>query len=247
MKLTSLIYHDIETARSARRYAFTIGEFREHLAAITSAVGSVPVVPSEASDRPAFALTFDDGHFGWLQAAEALQERRWKASFFVVTGIIGRARAVSRSDLRRLAEMGHVIGTHTVDHPFQLSLKEDAYILDQWSRSKAALEDILGREVTSAAVPGGFYNARVGRAADAAGLKYLFTSEPVVTSWDVGGCRVMGRFTLTNGMSSRKVARIAAGARCEHARQYLAWNLKKAVKSVMMRPYSALRKRLYPS
>jgi len=42
--------------------------------------------------------------------------------------------------------MGHVIGTHTVDHPFLLSEKSDAFILDQWSRSKAALEDILGHE-----------------------------------------------------------------------------------------------------
>ena len=154
---------------------------------------------------------------------------------------------MDRSDLRQLARMGHVIGSHSVDHPFQLDKKDDAFILDQWSRSKAALEDILGREVTSAAVPGGFYNARVGRAADAAGLRYLFTSEPVTTSWDVGGCRVLGRFALTNGMSSRKVARIAAGAGSERAAQYLAWNLKKAVKSVMLRPYLALRKRMYPS
>lgn len=247
MKLISLIYHDIETARTDRRYSFSIADFRDHLAAIKETVGGAPEVPGGAPDMSGFALTFDDGHWGWLQAAEALQELQWKASFFVVTGRIGKAGAVDRSDIKRLAGMGHVIGSHTVDHPPQMSKRDDAFILDQWSRSKAALEDILGREVTSAAVPGGFYSARVGRAADAAGLKYLFTSEPVVTSWDVGGCRILGRFALTNGMSSRKIARIAAGARSEHARQYLAWNLKKAVKSVALRPYLALRKRIYPS
>lgn len=247
MKLISLIYHDIEAARTDHRYSFSIDEFREHLSAIKETVAGSPEVPGAVSDRPGFALTFDDGHPGWLRAAESLQELQWKASFFVVTGIIGKVGAVSRSDLKRLAGMGHVIGTHTVDHPFQLSLRDDAFILDQWSRSKAALEDILGREVASAAVPGGFYNARVGRAADAAGLRYLFTSEPVVTSWGAGGCRILGRFALTNGMSSRKVARIAAGEWSERSRQYLFWNLKKAAKSVMMRPYSALRNRLYPS
>jgi len=46
-------------------------------------------------------------------------------------------------------------------------------------------------------------------------------------------------------MSSRRVARIVAGARGERARQYLLWNLKKAAKAVMMRSYQALRKRLY--
>lgn len=247
MKLTALIYHDIETKASDHRYSFTIQEFREHLAALKATLGAAPAVPDGAPDMSGFALTFDDGHVGWLQAAEALQEYRWKASFFVVTGRIGRPGGVDRSDIKGLAEMGHVIGTHTVDHPNQISKRDDAYILDQWSRSKAELEDILGREVSSAAVPGGFYSARVGRAADAAGLKYLFTSEPVVTSWGVSGCRIFGRFALTNGMSSKKIARIAAGARSEHARQYIAWNLKKAAKSVMMRPYCALRKRLYPS
>ncbi|MDD5303378.1 MAG: polysaccharide deacetylase family protein [Elusimicrobia bacterium] len=243
--LVSLIYHDIQAAR--HRYSFTIEEFREHLAAIKEAVGGAPAVPGGGPDLSGFALTFDDGHVGWLQAAEALQELQWKAFFFVITSAVGKAGALSRSDVRRLASMGHVFGTHTVDHPYLFSARDYAFILDQWSRSKADLEDALGRKVTSGAVPGGFYNSKVGRAADAAGLKYLFTSEPVVTNWDVGGCRIYGRFSLTNGMSSRKVARIAAGARFEHARQYLGWNLKKAAKSVMMGPYQALRKRLYPS
>lgn len=243
MKLISLTYHDIQTAR--HHYSFTLEEFRQHLAAIKEAVGGAPAVLGESPGMSGFALTFDDGHIGWLKAAEALQELQWKAFFFVISGVVGKAGALERSDIKRLASMGHVIGTHTVDHPCLFSAKDDAFILDQWSRSKADLEDTLGREVTSGAVPGGFYNAKVGRAADAAGLKHLFTSEPVVTSWDVGGCRIYGRFSLTNGMSSRKVARIAAGARSEHASQYLSWNLKKAAKSVMMGPYQALRTYLY--
>lgn len=242
-KLISLTYHEFQTTR--HRYSFTIEEFRDHLAAIKKVVAGAPAVLNGINDSSGFVLTFDDGHRSWLEAAEALQELQWRAFFFVITGGIGKAGAFDRSYIKRLASMGHVIGTHTVDHPFQLSGRDDAFILDQWSRSKAALEDILGHEVTSGSVPGGFYNAKVGRAADAAGLKHLFTSEPVITSWDVGGCRVLGRFALTNGMSSRRVARIAAGARIERASQYLSWNLKKAAKSVMIRSYEALRKRLY--
>lgn len=247
VKLNSLMYHAIETSPNGGRYSFTIAEFRDHLAAIKAGVGAAPAIIGGASGMSGFALTFDDGHPGWLQAAQALEELRWKAFFFVITGVIGRAGRLDRSDIRRLAALGHVIGSHSVDHPEHLSGRGEAYILDQWSRSKAALEDILGREVTSASVPGGFYSARVARAAATAGIRQLFTSEPVATSWDVGACRVFGRFTLTNGMSSRNVARIAAGARSERARQYLSWNLKKAVKAVMLRPYLALRRRVYPS
>ena len=241
MKLISLIYHDIEAARTRRRYSFSIRDFRNHLAAIKEAVGGAPAITNGAADMSGFALTFDDGHKGWLRAAEALEELRWKAFFFVVTGLVGRAGMLERSDIKRLSAMGHVIGSHSVDHPEQISRRDDAFIRDQWSRSKAELEDILGREVTSAAVPGGYYSARVGRAADAAGVKHLFTSEPVVTSWDVGGCKILGRFVLTNGVSSRKVARIAAGSRAEHLSRYLAWNVKKAVKSFTLDPYRALR------
>jgi len=244
MKLISLMYHDIETARTAHRYSFSIREFKDHLAAIKAAVGAPPEIPGGAA-QSGYALTFDDGHLGWLQAAEALQELRWKASFFVITGLVGKAGALDSSVIRRIADMGHVIGSHSVDHPFQLSDRDDAFILDQWSRSKRSLEDILGREVTSASVPGGFYSPKVGRAAEAAGLRHLFTSEPVATSWQVGACRIFGRFALTNGMSSRRIARIVSGARLEHSGHYIAWTVKKAVKSVMMKPYLALRQRLY--
>lgn len=245
MRLISLMYHDIQA--TPHRYSFTIEEFRGHLAAIREAVQGAPAASVETRGLPGFALTFDDGHPGWLQAAEALQELQWKAFFFVITGAVGKAGALDRCDIRRLADMGHVIGSHSADHPHRLSAREDAFILDQWSRSKAALEDMLGREVTCASVPGGFYSARVGRAAMAAGIRNLFTSEPVAASWDVGGCRIFGRFTLTNAMSASKIARIAAGAPCEHARQYLAWNAKKALKRTMARPYHAFRSRWYSS
>jgi peptidoglycan/xylan/chitin deacetylase (PgdA/CDA1 family) len=247
VKLISLMYHDIEPAPSSRRYSFTIAEFREHLAAIKTRVGAAPSILGDAPGMSGFALTFDDGKRGCLQAAEALEEHRWKAFFFIITGVIGKTGYLDRADIRRLAGAGHVVGSHSADHPRHITGAGDPFILDQWRRSKAALEEILGREVTSASVPGGFYSARVARAAASAGIRHLFTSEPVATSWTVESCRVWGRYKLTNGMSSRKVAGIAAGARAERALQFLAWNLKKPVKAVMLAPYLAFRKRVYPS
>ncbi|MFI5360973.1 MAG: polysaccharide deacetylase family protein [Elusimicrobiota bacterium] len=247
MNLISLMYHDIVSAPTDRRYAFTIAEFREHLALFKAAIGAAPAAPGGASVMSGFALTFDDGCPGWLQAGEALQELGWKALFFVKTGVIGDPGQIDPSAIKRLADMGQVIGSHTVDHHYPIAARDTAYILDQWSRSKASLEDIIGREVTSASVPGGSYSSRVGRAAEAAGIRHLFTSEPVATSWNVGACRVWGRFSLTNGMSAQRIARIAAGDGSYGARQYVAWNLKKAAKFVMMRPYLAFRKSVYPS
>ncbi len=243
MSLLALMYHDIETAPTARRYSFTLDQFRAHLAAVRAAVDGSPALPGPGMSG--FAFTFDDGHPGWLAAGEALEKLGWKAAFFVISGAVGKAGRLDRAGVRRLAEMGHVIGSHSVDHPDQLSSYDEPFILDQWVRSKAALEDILGAPVTSASVPDGFYSERVGRAAAAAGLTDLFTSEPVTTGWSVGSCRVWGRFALVNGMGPERVARLAAGAASERAFQYVTWNIKKALKTTMMRPYRALRRALY--
>src|SRR5690606_9742143 len=52
---------------------------------------------------------------------------------------------------------------------------------------------------------------RVFASAAAAGLRWLFTSEPwLVPRW-VDGCRVLGRVVLKRGVSTPRVAELAAG------------------------------------
>ncbi|MFA6003555.1 MAG: polysaccharide deacetylase family protein [Elusimicrobiota bacterium] len=246
MRLAALMYHDIEAAKTRNRYAFTLDEFRAHLAALRSAgLGAPAVWDAAGSERDGFALTFDDGCPGWRDAAQALESMGWRAFFFVTTGAIGRAGGIDQADIRRLAAAGHVVGSHSVDHPDRLAGRELDFIEDQWVRSKAALEDILGREVSAASVPGGAYGRKVGLAAAAAGIRHLFTSEPVLTSWNAGPCQVLGRFTLTNGMSAEAAAGLARGAAAQCWPQYLAWNLKKVLKATLNRPYRTLRKRWY--
>ena len=233
-KLNSLMYHDIRALGAPSRYCFTIAEFRRHLRAIQERVGGAPAVVGAEGDAAGFALTFDDGYPGWLAAAEELLRLRWRAHFFVITDVLGKSGCLARSDIPRLASMGHVIGSHSVDHPAHFASLGDDALLRQWRDSKAALEDILGRAVNAASVPGGGYSERVARAAEASGFSHLFTSEPIATGWRVGRCRVQGRFTLVKSMSSRKVARLAAGAPSEKAREYLVWHLKKAVKAALL-------------
>lgn len=245
MGLISLMYHDIAPDATTRRYAFARRDFVEHLRALAGLGLGAPSVPGAGGEPGRYALTFDDGHEGCAAAAEDLQERGWKASFFVISGFVGKPGFLDRAGVRRLADMGHAIGTHTVDHR-PLPSRDYADILDQWTRSKAELEDITGREILSASVPGGYYDARVARAADAAGLKRLFTSEPVREGRTVGGCRVLGRFALYNGTSAGTVARIASGSRAMRLRQYAEWSLKQAARSIAPGPYMAFRRRVFP-
>ncbi len=238
VRLNSLMYHEIVTTPTGSRYAVTLDEFKRHLSAIQERA------PDETGSG--FAITFDDGHPGWLDAGEALAQLGWKAIFFVVTRAIGRPGELSTADLRLLAGMGHLIGSHTVDHPPSLSDRDYEFIKLQWTRSKAFLEDALGAPVLTAAVPGGYYSDEVGRAADEAGLRYLFTSEPVTSSWNAGHCVVLGRYTIFNGTSARLAAALAAGDSWATASQFAAWNVKKTIRKTMPGLYFAVRDRVYP-
>ena len=66
----------------------------------------------------------------------------------------------------------------------------------EWTESIGVLQDILGRDVRVASVPGGYYSTAVAHAAAAAGIHTLFTSEPVTRPSVAGPCTVLGRFAI---------------------------------------------------
>jgi saccharopine dehydrogenase-like NADP-dependent oxidoreductase len=53
-----------------------------------------------------------------------------------------------------------------------------AELLREWKESCAKLSDILQEPVVTASVADGYYSRKVGKAAAAAGIQVLFTSEP---------------------------------------------------------------------
>jgi peptidoglycan/xylan/chitin deacetylase (PgdA/CDA1 family) len=77
---------------------------------------------------------------------------------------------MSAAEVVELAESGMEVGTHTVDH---VSLPGVTYAeaLDQLRRSRANLEDLLGRPVTAMAYPFGAFDEQAIRAAEEAGYE----------------------------------------------------------------------------
>jgi peptidoglycan/xylan/chitin deacetylase (PgdA/CDA1 family) len=125
------------------------------------------------------ALTIDDGLAdSTSKMAEILLGRGQTATVYIATGLLGKPhphlssseRIVDRSELLELAEAGLEIGAHTVDHPDLRTLSQSEKI-DQLTRSKQTLEDILGRPVTSMAYPFGAVDAATVEAARQAGYK----------------------------------------------------------------------------
>jgi peptidoglycan/xylan/chitin deacetylase (PgdA/CDA1 family) len=234
----ALLYHDVvEPGREADsgfrgpgadHYKLTRAQFAAHLAALSET-------------RP--LLTFDDGGASALATADLLETHGLVGWFFVSTGWLGRPGFLQPEQVRELRRRGHLVGSHSCNHPERLSACPHAVVLDEWRRSRAVLEDLLGEAVTVASVPGGFYSRGVAVAAAEAGLTTLFTSEPTGRAWTVAGCRVLGRYTVVNSTPAEEAAALGAGRWRPCLRQLVLWNVKKAAKALGGRLYLRLRRR----
>jgi peptidoglycan/xylan/chitin deacetylase (PgdA/CDA1 family) len=253
---TSLMYHDVMAGDDADHsgfpgpaaavYKLSQPLFERHLEAI-SAAGLAPQIVSATdwpSQTPLF-LTFDDGGISATEVIAPLLERRgWLGHFFATTNCIGRPGFLSPKQLRDLAAQGHLIGSHSASHPTRMSQLTRSQLLQEWTFSRARLEDILGTPVETASVPGGYYSRAVGETAAEAGYRVLFCSEPTSRVRRVARCWLLGRYYLQRGTNEFTAAGFAAGRWGPCLRQTLLWNVKKAAKTVAGEPYLRLRRML---
>lgn len=258
MRAISLLYHDVVEAErpdesgfpgpASARYKLSVPEFREHLAAIATALTGPPVLVTDlpASNGNALPrlLTVDDGGASALRIADLLEEKGWRAHFFVTTDYIGTPSFLDASRIRELRRRGHAIGSHSCSHPERMSRLGRDELRREWNRSLQTLSEILGEAVGIASVPGGYYARGVAEAAAEAGVRALFTSEPTTRCSRVEDCLVLGRYTLWRGMTAGAAGAFAAGLLKPRVRQWLAWNSKKAAKNLAGKHYLTLRRRL---
>lgn len=252
MSMVALMYHDVVEAANpdasgfagaaAAHYKLAPAAFAGHLDALAATGLRFGTLPRGQGD--AALITFDDGGASAAKVAELLAARGMRGHFFITTARIGSAGFVTAAQLRAMHTAGHVIGSHSHTHPAEISRLDDAQLADEWRLSTALLADILGEPVTVASVPGGFLSARVVRAAAAAGIADLFTSEPVARIWRQGGCRLYGRYALWHATPAAVAAQLALGVGGARSRQWLAWNLKKPAKRLARPVYRWLRQRL---
>jgi peptidoglycan/xylan/chitin deacetylase (PgdA/CDA1 family) len=230
MRAITLLYHDVApsgktavtgfTGADAAIYKLELTEFQRHLDAICS------VAPSRST-----VLTFDDGGVSaHTYIADLLEALGWRGHFFITTNWIGKSGFLTASQIRDLHHRGHLIGSHSCSHPERMSRCSHAELSHEWKTSVDVLSQILGRQISEASVPGGYYARNVAEAAADAGIRTLFTSEPRASAHMVNGCVVFGRYTIQQGVTAATAAAIAAGRILPRWRQRLYWDFKKALK-----------------
>jgi len=140
----------------------------------------------EGSKEKIVALTFDDGYQNFLSnALPALQKFGFKATVYVLSGLIGktniwdRASGISPNSLLNKQELklcirsGVELGCHSHNHHSLIS--EDVSLANEITESKHLLEQQFEVDVHSFCYPYGHFNTRVLEAVQHAGFKSATT------------------------------------------------------------------------
>jgi peptidoglycan/xylan/chitin deacetylase (PgdA/CDA1 family) len=234
MQQVCLLFHDVYVADpresgfvsdAAHRYKLSLHDFDAQLDAVAR-------VPADRTLQ--FLITVDDGGVSYYtHVADRLEARGWRGRCFVSTNAIGQGGFLTAAQIRELDARGHRIGTHSASHPTRFSACQREQMFEEWSRSRAVLEDLLGRAVTEGSVPGGYYSPRVAYTARDAGLEVLFTSEPTTRQRNRHGIVVMGRFTIRRAHAADAAARLVEAPGWSRCLEWARWNAKGLAKPLL--------------
>ena len=125
-------------------------------------------------------ITFDDGYVDAVHAilhTLVTRTRRFPATFFVITGRIGRGQFVSWRDLRILEHSGMDIGSHTVWHTHLAQVGPVAQRFEV-THSAQTLARGLGHPIYWFSYPFGSLDPSATAAVGAAGYLLAYTTQP---------------------------------------------------------------------
>ncbi len=261
MQLVSLLFHDVYRRHpsesgfcspGADRYKLTVDQLSAQLDGVRSERLDVPVLATtllEPSGTPSRAvlITVDDGGISYQRDfADQLEMRGWRGHAFVSTDFIGQPGFLTPEQLRDLDRRGHVIGSHSASHPSRFSACKRSRMAEEWTRSRQALEDLLGHQVVVASLPGGYFSSAVAETASESGLQVLFTSEPVTRTHREGACLIVGRYAIRAGADPGFSRRLVERSRWTRSEEWASWQVKGLLKPVLGPLYSRLADRVAP-
>lgn len=216
MKICSITYHEVVDnpydsgirRESALPYKHPVHEFSDHVSIFKHNNIKTPPITTlklEEEEGVCHIITFDDGGISNLTAANILEKNGFIGHFLITTSFIGKPGFLNSSQVRELHNRGHVIGAHSDTHPDVFYRLPYGVMLEEWKKSKDILENIIGKNVTCASVPGGEMNDNTWQSSADSGLKYLFCSEPFFMP-KKGSNWLLGRVCPKQGTDYNKIA-----------------------------------------
>lgn len=122
-------------------------------------------------------LTFDDGGLdNFTVAFPVLEQHGLTATFFVITGRVGKEGQMEWRQLREMAARGMSIQSHSVSHP-DLRGVSAARLKSELVDSRTAIAEAIGLPSYVLCYPSGAYNDRVIKAARSAGYVMAVTTD----------------------------------------------------------------------
>lgn len=216
----TFLYHEVTDEpqssgfqnKGALRYKHSTRRFLEDLDEITKDHSrSYGVADLSSITHTPLMLSFDDGGKSSVFIAEELSRRDLVGHFFVTTSMIGSPTFLKSSEIIRIHQLGHIVGTHSHTHPNIFRDLSYQQKVQEWATSKSVLEEILSAKVDTASVPGGDMDDETVQAAAEVGIQYLFTSEPTKKIKRQFGIHLIGRVCPKSDTSARTVAEWSKG------------------------------------
>ncbi|WP_231751091.1 polysaccharide deacetylase family protein [Mycobacterium sp. NAZ190054] len=188
---------------------------------MTELLGAV----AQGKARGLVGLTFDDGYGDFVPyALPILRRHHFTATLFVLAGRLGGQNEWSRpgpnkplltaDQVRDLDRDGMEIGSHGLKH-ISLVQAADPELADETTRSRAILEDLLGKQVRGFCYPYGYLDPRIVQATRAAGYDYACAvgPTPCIGRYAIPRTYVHDRDTLWRLDAKRTVSVLTVGNR----------------------------------
>ncbi len=176
-RIPILMYHAIENVPSYRSPYYETSTspymFARHMKFLSengyetvTLEQAIAAFDKPLGERRPIVLTFDDGYRSvYTNACPILRAYGFTGTVFLISGLTGDRRMQFRemdcltwSEAREMQQDGMSIGSHTATHPVLAALSRAA-IDRELGRSKAEIEDHLGRPVKSFSYPFAFPEA----------------------------------------------------------------------------------------